>query len=78
MILPTGWGLSQMFLFRKLQTTKPQSLLQMCPVEALGRGYFFEHLIRFVFLPTLQSPFGWLSQPFVLRKLQNAKPHSLS
>jgi hypothetical protein len=25
----------------------------------LGVGYFFEHLIRFVFLPTLQSSIGW-------------------
>jgi len=42
-------------------------------------GYFFEHLVRFVFLPTLQFSFGWLSQNIVvLRKLQNTKPQSLS
>ena len=41
--------------------------------------YFLEHLIRFVFLPTLQSSFGWLLQKvLVLRKLQNTKPQSLS
>ncbi len=66
----------------KVSRTKrvsPLSLVWICEVEALGVGYFFEHLIRFVFLPTLQSSCGWLSQNiFVLRKLQNSQPHSLS
>jgi hypothetical protein len=48
-------------------------------MEALGVGYFFEHLVKLVFLPTLQSSFEWPSQNiFVLRKLQNSQPHSLS
>jgi len=47
-------------------------------VEALGVSYFFEHVIKLIFLFTLQSSFGWLSQIFVLRKLQNTKPNTLS
>jgi len=46
-------------------------------VEALGVSYFFEHVIKLIFLFTLQSSFGWLSQIFVLRKLQNTKPNTL-
>jgi len=53
-----GW-LSQIFVLRKLQNTKPQSLLLICQVEALGVGYFFQLVLRFVFLPTLQSSIGW-------------------
>ena len=54
-----GWLSQNMCVLRRLQNAKPQSLSQICQVEALGVGYFFEHLIRFVFLPTLQSSIGW-------------------